>query len=74
MKAVLVRYLNEIVSLTVLALMSVALIDGQVESIAHKSVNEWQQEMAPALIREILETRLQRKDQDDYPNFRHTGE
>lgn len=32
MKAVIVRYLNEIVSLTVMALMAVALIAGQVSA------------------------------------------
>ena len=35
MKAAVIRYLNEIVSLTVLALMAVALIAGQAEATAH---------------------------------------
>ena len=35
MKAVVVRHLNDIVSLTVLALMAVALIAGQAEATAY---------------------------------------
>ena len=35
MKAVLFRHLNDIVSLTVLALMAMALVAGQVEAAAH---------------------------------------
>ena len=35
MKAVLFRHLNDIVSLTVLALMVMALVAGQVEAAAH---------------------------------------
>ncbi len=35
MKAVIVRHLNDIVSLTVLALMAVALIAGQVEATVY---------------------------------------
>lgn len=35
MKAVLIRHLNDIVGLTVLALMAMALVAGQVEAAAH---------------------------------------
>lgn len=35
MKAVLFRHLNDIVSLTLLALMAMALVAGQVEAAAH---------------------------------------
>lgn len=35
MKIVVIRHLNDIVSLTVLALMTMALIAGQVEAAAH---------------------------------------
>jgi len=37
MKAVFIRHLNDIISLTVLALMALALIAGQVEAAAHIS-------------------------------------
>ena len=40
MKAVVIRYLNEIVSLTVLTLMAVALIAGQTEAIAHGAADD----------------------------------
>ena len=35
MKAVLIRHLNDIVGLTILALMAMALVAGQVEAAAH---------------------------------------
>jgi hypothetical protein len=35
MKAAVIRYLNDIVSLTVLTLMAMALVAGQVEAAAH---------------------------------------
>ena len=51
MKTVVFRYLNEIVSLTILALMSVALIAGQADATAHAMTVELQQhEIGPALI------------------------
>ncbi|MGI9219732.1 MAG: hypothetical protein ACR2QS_01690, partial [Woeseiaceae bacterium] len=89
MKAVVIRYLNEIVSLAVMALMSVALIAGQADATAHAVALESEQhEVGPALIhaefaidlnlgelaklnvdkdsieaiREVLETRLERRD------------
>lgn len=101
MKAVIFRYLNEIVSLTILGLMSIALIAGQAGATAYGAAQELeQQDIAPALIhaefsidlnlaelprmnvdrdsieaiREILDTRLERSDKNDYPSFRHTGE
>ena len=40
MKAAVIRYLNEIVSLTVLALMAVALIAGQAEATAHGAADD----------------------------------
>ncbi|MGI9271147.1 MAG: hypothetical protein ACR2QT_05185 [Woeseiaceae bacterium] len=101
MKAIIFRYLNEIVSLTILGLMSVALVAGQADATAHGAAIEPEQaNVAPALIhaefaidlnlaelprltvdkesieaiREILDTRLERKDTIDFPRFRHTGE
>ncbi len=38
MKALIVRYLNEIIGLTVLALMTMALVAGQAEATAHDAV------------------------------------
>ena len=50
MKAVFIRYLNEIVGLTVMALMAIALIAGQAEAEVRKAAAEQE--------REILEIRL----------------
>jgi hypothetical protein len=40
MKAIIIRKLNEIVSLTILALMSTALIAGQADAVAHAAAPE----------------------------------
>ena len=70
MKAVIVRYLNEIVSLTVMALMAVALIAGQASSTDNGVVRS----DAPFIIsldiegdsidaiREVLENRFGREE------------
>ncbi|MDJ0904662.1 MAG: hypothetical protein QNI96_01480 [Woeseiaceae bacterium] len=50
MKALFVRYLNEIVGLTVMALMATALIAGQADAEVRKAAAEQE--------REILEIRL----------------
>ena len=50
MKALFVRYLNEIVGLTVMALMAVALIAGQADAEVRKAAAEQ--------AREIVEIRL----------------
>ena len=50
MKAVWTRYLNEIVGLTVMALMTIALIAGQAQTTAGNSAEE--------KVRPILEIRL----------------
>ena len=50
MKAFFVRYLNEIVGLTVMGLMTLALVAGQADANVHKAaVDE---------VREIIEIRL----------------
>jgi hypothetical protein len=51
MKAAVFRYMNEIVSITILALMSVALIAGQADATTHEMAVELQQDFGPALIR-----------------------
>jgi hypothetical protein len=38
MKAIAIRYLNEIVGLTVMALMAVALVAGEADATVHQSV------------------------------------
>ena len=50
MKALFVRYLNEIVGLTIMALMTIALIAGQADAEVRKAAAEQE--------REILEIRL----------------
>ena len=50
MKATVFRYLNEIVSITILALMSVALVAGQADATAHEMAAEVRHEFGPALI------------------------
>ena len=50
MKALFIRYLNEIVGLTVMTLMAVALIAGQADAEVRKAAAEQE--------REILEIRL----------------
>lgn len=52
MKAVVIRYLNEIVSLAVLMLMSVALVAGQTDATTHG---------VSADLGEIMVTRLERQ-------------
>ncbi len=50
MKALFVRYLNEVVGLTVMALMAIALVAGQADAEVRKAAAEQE--------REILEIRL----------------
>jgi hypothetical protein len=50
MKALFIRYLNEVVGLTVLALMAIALVAGQADAEVRKATAEQE--------REILEIRL----------------
>ncbi len=54
MKALFERYLNEIVGLTIMVLMTVALIAGQVEAKAHGAAAEE--------LRNVIEIRLTIKD------------
>lgn len=56
MKALLTRYLNEIVGLTIMVLMTVALIAGQVDAVAQKSAIDQMHDGA------IIEIRLKFKD------------
>ena len=70
MKAVIVRYLNEIVSLTVMALMAVALIAGQVGATDNDVVRNDAAFIISLdiegdsidVIREVLENRFGRED------------
>ena len=51
MKAIIIRKLNEIVSLTILALMSTALIAGQADAVAHAAAPEMiKHEVRPTMI------------------------
>ena len=50
MKALFVRYLNEVVGLTVMALMAIALVAGQADAEVRKAAAEQE--------REVLEIRL----------------
>jgi hypothetical protein len=56
MKAILQRYLNEVVGLTVLTLMVVALVAGQANRMTYDGVERFEP------IREILATRLERRE------------
>ncbi len=56
MKALLARYLNEIVGLTIMALMTVALIAGQAGAMTQKSAVDQMHDRA------IIEIRLSFKD------------
>jgi hypothetical protein len=51
MKAIIVRYMNEVVSLTILALMSTALIVGQVDAVADAATPKFvPQDARPAMV------------------------
>ena len=64
MKAIVMRYLNEIVSLTVLGLMAVALIAGQAEATVNNVVRKASELSDPAQIsvEAVLEIRFDRKE------------
>ncbi len=61
MKALIVRYLNEIVSLTVMALMVVALVAGQAGAMGRDAVLGNPEFSAAATIRTVLDIRLERR-------------
>ena len=61
MKALIVRYLNEVVSLTVMALMVVALVAGQAGAMSKDAVHSNAELAAVATIRTVLEIRLERE-------------
>ena len=60
MKALIVRYLNEIVGLTVMALMVVALVAGQAGAIGRDVVRSNPELGVTATIRTVLDIRLER--------------
>ena len=61
MKALIVRYLNKIVSLTVMALMVVALVAGQAGAMGKDAVLSNPEFSAAATIRTVLDIRLERR-------------
>ncbi len=61
MKALIVRYLNEIVSLTVMALMVVALVAGQAGAMGKDAVLSNPEFSSAATIRTVLDIRLERR-------------
>ena len=61
MKALIVRYLNEIVSLTVMALMVVALVAGQAGAMGKDAVLSNPEFSAATTIRTVLDIRLERR-------------
>jgi len=61
MKALIVRYLNEIVGLTVMALMVVALVAGQAGAMGKDAVHSNAELAAVATIRAVLDIRLERE-------------
>jgi len=62
MKALIVRYLNEIVGLTVMALMVVALVAGQAGAMGKDAVRSNAELAAVATIRTVLDIRLEREE------------
>ncbi len=62
MKALIVRYLNEIVGLTVMALMVVALVAGQAGAMGRDAVRGNAELAAVATIRTVLDIRLEREE------------
>jgi hypothetical protein len=60
MKALIVRYLNEIVGLTVMALMVVALVAGQAGAMSRDVVRSNPEFGVTATIRTVLDIRLER--------------
>ena len=60
MKALIVRYLNEIVGLTVMALMVVALVAGQAGAMSRDVVHSNPELGVTATIRTVLDIRLER--------------
>ncbi len=62
MKALLVRYLNEIVGLTVMALMVVALVAGQAGAMGRDAVLSNPEFSAAATIRTVLDIRIERRE------------
>jgi hypothetical protein len=61
MKALIARYLNEVVSLTVMALMVVALIAGQAGAMGRDAIHRNPEFNAVATIRTVLDIRLERE-------------
>jgi len=61
MKTLIVRYLNEVVSLTVMALMVVALIAGQAGAMGRDAIYSNPEFNAVATIRTVLDIRLERE-------------
>ncbi len=61
MKALIVRYLNEVVGLTVMALMVVALVAGQAGALGGDAVHSNPEFSPVATIRAVLDIRLERE-------------
>ncbi len=61
MKALIVRYLNEVVGLTVMALMGMALIAGQAGAMGRDAIHSNPEFSAVATIRTVLDIRLERR-------------
>jgi len=61
MKALIVRYLNEVVGLTVMALMAVALVAGQAGAMGGDAVHSNPEFGPAATIRTVLDIRLERE-------------
>ena len=61
MKALIVRYLNEVIGLTVMALMVVALVAGQAGAMGRDAVHSNPEFSAAATIRTVLDIRLERE-------------
>jgi hypothetical protein len=61
MKALIVRYLNEVVGLTVMALMVVALVAGQAGAMGGDAGHSNPEFSPAATIRTVLDIRLERE-------------
>ncbi len=61
MKALIVRYLSEVVGLTVMSFMVVALIAGQAGAMGGDAVHSNPELSAAATIRTMLDIRLERE-------------